>query len=655
MKKFLSNIWTSIGKGTSWAVSFSKAHKIVSGFIVLAIIGGGYWAYTSLATSTGGTEYVLSPVTQGSLQVTVTGSGQVAANDQLSLTPQASGQVTEVNVTAGQSVKAGTIVAELDMTDADQSIQTAKENLQSAQISYQQTLNSSQTSLTSDQTSVMTNVTNTYTDLPAVMNGLDTTLHSLSTITGYTAEQNINAYANYVNSIEANNDREQVQQSYQAAVDSYQQTLALYNQSSGQTLTTAQTEQLAQSTLQTATDVDTAVKDALTYYNYINAQVSSARLTTPTQLSSQISSLNSYESTVSGDVTSLTTAENSLESDSQTLANNSSSAPLDVQTAELNVQKAQESLDQAEQNAEDYIVRAPFDGTIASVAVKKYDQASTGTTVATLITTGEYADLSLNETDAAKVKVGQTATMTFDALSGTTMSGTVASVSGVGTVSQGVVTYDVKIGFDTNNADIKPGMTVDATIITASSTNAIQVPSAAVKTASDGSSYVEVATLKNVGTSMGSANARTGRTGSSTPSFGTRPASAAGNDASSSSTTGATTTSPTSRSITVSTDNVAIKKVTVTTGLSNDTMVEITSGLTPGELVVTNTTTGAATTQAPSSGNIFSSLFGGGRRTSTGGGTSSARTSSSATSRTASSFSSNGPSGAAGGGPPSGF
>ena len=57
--------------------------------------------------------------------------------------------------------------------------------------------------------------------------------------------------------------------------------------------------------------------------------------------------------------------------------------------------------------------------------------------------------------------------------------------------------------------------------------------------------------------------------------------------------------------------------VEVTTGLMNDTMTEITSGLTEGDAVVTRTVTGAATTQSATTGGLgglrIPGLGGGGR------------------------------------------
>jgi HlyD family secretion protein len=619
MKKFFGGIWTTIKGGTHRVITFTAKHKIIAGIIVIAIVGGGYWGYTAFAAGNAGTEYVLSAATKGPLQVTVTGSGQVAANDQLALTPQASGQVTEVDVTAGQTVKAGQVIARIDDTTANEAVVSARSDLESANISYQQTLTSSQISLSGDETSVSTDITSTYTDLPTVMNGFNGILYNLSTIEDYTAEENLDAYANFIKS--------------DVSASDYQQSLSLYNSTNGTTLTTAQSEQLAQSTIATLTSINTALTDTLSFYNYINDQVTSGHLTVPSQLTTQISSLTTYQATVTSDKTDLTNDLNSLESDSQTLAQSNSSTPLDIQTAELNVQKAQESLDEAEQNESDYVVTAPFDGTIASVAAKQYDQASSGTTIATLITPDEYADLSLNEADVAKVQVGQAVSLTFDALPNVTMAGTVASVSDIGTVTSGVVTYDVKIGFNTVNNDIKPGMTVDATIITASEPMAIQVPAAAIHTTGN-YSYVEVATLKNASSTATTASGVTG-TGGFTGTRRTRTASSAGTyagfgaGATGSSTSGgfgggfasstgstsvAITTPMVTRSTTVPASDVTIKNVPVTVGLANDTMTEITSGITAGQLVVTatqsNTVTATKTTAASAT-----SLLGGSTRT----------------------------------------
>ncbi len=619
-----STTWNFLKNESVRTWNFALAHKIASGVVVLIIIGGGYWGYTTIVASTGNTQYIIARAIRAPLIVTVTGSGQVSAKDTLNLTPQASGKITYLGVTPGQKVTAGTLIAQLDMTTAAQAVTTARQNLKSAQISYQQTLTSSGSSVTNDQTSLATAQTNaatalttTYTGLPSILNGLDGILHNLSTITNYGAQQNIDAYADMLKTTDSFTYRNQVIADYAAAVAGYQTTKGEYALMSPATASIDQIQKLNQDTLATNKLIETALKDTLAYYNYVNDQITASKITSATQLSTQLTSLSTYQTTLTSDDASITNAQSTLTTAQQaviqdTQSLNNTGTPLTVQSAELNVEKAQESLTEALTNESNYIIRAPFDGVIATVPVNKYDQASSGTTIATLITTEEYADLSLNETDAAKVQVGQPVNVTFDAIPGLTLPGTVAVVNPVGTVSQGVVTYDVKISFSQQDPRVKPGMTATAIITTATEPNAIQVPSAAIKT-SGGTLTIQVATLLNAsttlanaygGTAAGTGTRRT-RSATSTAAFGT------GGFSASSTFSGMSGSTPiTTRSLTVPASQVTLKTVTVTTGLSNDTMTEVLTGLTQGQYVVTATQNTAANTTKSSAASA-TSLFGG--------------------------------------------
>ena len=64
----------------------------------------------------------------------------------------------------------------------------------------------------------------------------------------------------------------------------------------------------------------------------------------------------------------------------------------------------------------------------------------------------------------------------------------------LGTLSSGVVSYNVTINFDTIDPRIKPGMSVSASIITVVKQDVITVPNSALKS-QGGSSYVQI--LKN--------------------------------------------------------------------------------------------------------------------------------------------------------------
>jgi HlyD family secretion protein len=245
--------------------------------------------------------------------------------------------------------------------------------------------------------------------------------------------------------------------------------------------------------------------------------------------------------------------------------------PLDIRTEELNVEQKLNSLNDAKAKLADYSISVPFDAIIAKINIESDDTISSGTSVATAITNQRIAIVSLNEVDVAKIKIGNKAMLTFDAIEDLSISGEVIEIDTLGTVSQGVVSYNVKIAFDTQDERVKPGMSVSAAIITDAVQDAILVPNSAVKTIDD-VSYVEV--LEN-----------TNNTGAANLSTIT------------------TFTQPT--------------QVVIEAGLSNDSETEIISGLNEGDLVVTRTVnsgkTSTKTTQQDGGGSpsAFGMLTGG--------------------------------------------
>ncbi|HVW35197.1 MAG TPA: HlyD family efflux transporter periplasmic adaptor subunit [Acidimicrobiia bacterium] len=95
------------------------------------------------------------------------------------------------------------------------------------------------------------------------------------------------------------------------------------------------------------------------------------------------------------------------------------------------------------------------------------------------------------EADATKLAAGQPATITFPALPETEVAGKVVAVSTTSTVVSNVVTYNAVISFDSVPAQVKPGMTANVSVITASKDNVVEVPSAAISS-SGGQSTVTV-------------------------------------------------------------------------------------------------------------------------------------------------------------------
>jgi HlyD family secretion protein len=132
-----------------------------------------------------------------------------------------------------------------------------------------------------------------------------------------------------------------------------------------------------------------------------------------------------------------------------------------------------------------------FDGVVAEVNASLGDIVSSGTSVLTLITNQKIAEITLNEIDVAQIKIGQKANLTFDAVEDLSVTGEVAEISTLGAVNSGVVSYDIKIAFDIQDERIKPGMSVSVNIITDSKTDVLLIPVNAIKTTGS-TSYVEI-------------------------------------------------------------------------------------------------------------------------------------------------------------------
>ena len=550
-------------------------HTIWSSVIAVVFIAGLWWVWQLASPASAATRYVLGTVAQGTIVSSVSASGQVAANQQLDMKPKVSGEVIYVGVTPGEHVAAGTLIAEIDLTDAQKAVRDAQANVQSAELSLQKlqepatalTLTQQQDALTQAQAALSTqyqtsysDITSSFVDLPNVIAALQDT--DLGTEASGGTLWNIDFYLNqveaYNTNINAKSYRDAAYNDYQAARTSYDATFDDFKNVSA-TPDHATIERMLDETYKTASLMATAAKSANDLVQLYSDQVTLNNRTPVTFATTQITSLQTYQSKLQSHITALLNDTNALANDKgsitekqQTLDQTKAGADtIDVQSAQLAVTKAQNALQDAQHALADYYIRAPFDGTVAAVAVHKFDQAGSGSAVATLITPQQLADLSLNEVDAAKIQVGDKATLTFDALPGLTLTGTVAELDPVGAVSQGVVSYDVKISFDAQNNAIKSGMTVNAQIQTGVHQDVLIVPQSAVKT-QGGQSYV-LAFDPPLATSTVS-NPTQGVTTSEVP-----------------------------------------QQLPVQTGLSDDTNIEISSGLSAGQQIVTRTTTGAAT------------------------------------------------------------
>lgn len=379
----------------------------------------------------------------------------------------------------------------------------------------------------------------------------------------------------------------------------------------GQTLYTISSDSVQNSLLQAKASLlqsKQSVTNANSQYKQAESQLYSANTqkiqaqNTVDRAESQPTSSTDYAFNVAMAKRQLNTAKNGV----TTAKLGVTAAGQGLQVAEANLTSAQNSYDTALKQTKETVVTAPIDGVVTAMPLSVGSAVSAGTnssssggsagsssgssssgTSASSSGSGSSSsssgsgssititdmgsmqvELSVSEVDIPKVAVGQKASVTFDAISGKTYTGSVKSIMPNATSSSGVVDYTVYVKLDTVDPAVRTGMTANVDIATQTADNVTALPTTAIKS-NNGTKYVMV--VGQGGQSMAT---------------------------------------------------------TVTIGASDDTYTQITSGISAGTVVSTgsSTSSGSGSSSASSSsssssrsGNAGSFMMGGGGPPSGGG------------------------------------
>jgi len=121
-----SNILIRIGRGI-------RRHRTISIVVAAVLVLGGLatWRVQAAQSQKGG--YLTMPVTYGDIATTVSANATVEPTQETVLSFKNSGYVQDVNVTQGQFVKAGTVLAVEQASDYQAQLDQAEASLQTAQ------------------------------------------------------------------------------------------------------------------------------------------------------------------------------------------------------------------------------------------------------------------------------------------------------------------------------------------------------------------------------------------------------------------------------------------------------------------------------------------------------------------------------------------
>jgi HlyD family secretion protein len=138
----------------------------------------------------------------------------------------------------------------------------------------------------------------------------------------------------------------------------------------------------------------------------------------------------------------------------------------EIEVANANVAEAVAALQQAQASLTDTELRAPLAGTLAALYAKKGEQVVAGQPVIELadLTAWQVETDDLTELDIVGVQEGDAVTVTFDAIEGLELAGTVERIKPIGLEKLGDITYTVVIRLEEQDPRLRWNMTAVVTV-----------------------------------------------------------------------------------------------------------------------------------------------------------------------------------------------
>ena len=412
--------------------------RLIVGLVVIVIIAGVFVLISAQRATTQAASLTVAPVgvvKRTTLAAVVESSGSIEPHSALNLNFNGLGKVAQINVKVGDHVKQGDVLAKLDTAALDLQLRQDEQALIIQQATYSQTLTADTATISSTQ---------------AALASAQAAYAAALQQTGLSAQQ---VTINCANMTYAKNALDRAQIAYDRLANDNQAKNYLSSDWGPY-----------QSIVNGLADAKTAYDVARSSCNLAKGNINNAPVTAAqSQVAQATANLDNL----------LSPSESAI-----------ATAQVQLELARLNMQQTQLKL-------ADAVIVAPFDGVVTKV---KGSRGAAGSSVSIgLADTRQYhINVLVDETEIAKVQVGQAADITLDGLPGTTLTGKVARIDPSGALVQGVLNYNVQIDLDPSTAPLRLYLTANARIIQALHADVLSVPRAAIHTDPSGGQYVEV-------------------------------------------------------------------------------------------------------------------------------------------------------------------
>lgn len=408
----------------------------------------------------------------------VESSGTVQALQAANLTWKTTGQVATVDVQVGDQVKADQVLMTLDPLSAPANVIGAQADLINAQKTLDNLLTPEQTDIANAQKAVA--------DAQAALDKAERTLSRLQSpdVAYYQdqfnrAQQNLTAaeqnaeITNFATALKAAQDALETATNNLEYYKNLEAQYPGYSQQRGNVLEKAQDA------------YDKAVNDLKTaQYNLEQAQARNGNAITDARDKLDTARANLAAAQAGPDALDLAQAEadaavaqaklDAAQEKLDTLLNGAD--PQDIAVAQARVQSAQATVDQL-------TLKAPFAGEVLAVHYLPGDLVVQSQVAVVLANRSQLqVDVQVDESEVARIALGDAVTLTLDALVGVEFPGQVDFIDPVGQTVAGLVKYTVRVAFQPGAEQLPYlGGTANATIITDIQADVLAVPLDAVQ------------------------------------------------------------------------------------------------------------------------------------------------------------------------------
>lgn len=475
-------------------IKIYKNKFFVLGIIIL--IASAYFGYKKFISKENQNTFTLVKVRKGSIEKTVSGSGNIVSVDTFDIKSKVSGKITYLPFKEGDWIRKGELLIRLDTNDIEKQIRDLEFNLESQKINLEKLIQKKEQLQRGDEIrkineSYFNIISGFIEKFPSAYDSLNKIYFNNDFSKESNIRDNLEYYLSYYSS-ESRYQSEKIKNDLNNLKDKYLKLSSKFNSLKAEPL------QIDQSFIK---DLYNLTSDYLSLIKFVLDKI---RTINENSLLSQQQHI--YQSIITNHLNQLTELYSNFLVDlnnfgdyinkTNAFYDNLNNLELDIKNAQVNIKQLEVKIQDLKDELKDYEIYSPVSGYISQLNAKINDYINPSVTLLIIQSTDKIAEIKLNEVDLAEIKIGNDAILTFDALPNLRLKGKVVYINPIGEVSQGVVSYKVKIAFE-NNPEIRIGMTVNADIVIKSKKDALIIPNQALKMIKE-KKYVEVPNEKDL-------------------------------------------------------------------------------------------------------------------------------------------------------------